>query len=186
MAQIPVGKRKERRSRRTRGRSPGERRRRRFDPSRRRVEIRGNAVGRCHTYLALGASPNFLPAFFMSASKLSRALAQILEFLIGTWQPPWPLHLFSPGASTFVLQPPRPAQSLLPAQVWALAVAQSPWPAQSFLPPWLWFLQVLRPRQMFGSCAINGLSESFLPPFSALSAARPRLAPATKPPRAAA
>ena len=93
----------------------------------------------------------------MSASKLARAFFQILESLIGTWQPPMPLHLFSPGASTFSLQPPRPAKSLSPAQVWALAVAQSLWPAQLFLPPLPLPLQRFRPRQMCGSWDISGL-----------------------------
>ena len=67
----------------------------------------------CDYYYFFGASPNFLSAFFMTASKRLRALAQASS-LSGTWHLPIALHLFSPGVSP---QPPRPRQAFSPAQV---------------------------------------------------------------------
>src|SRR5262245_7171145 len=131
-------------------------------------------------YPFLGASPNFLPAFFMAASKFLRAFAQVLS-LRGTAHSPIPLHVFSPGFSP---QPPSPAQSLCPLQTCSLTEGPRAWPAQSFFFPLYAPLQVgFSPRQMCGSWRRSGFLGSF---FLGLSSARARPAPATIPPRAAA
>ena len=100
--------REAKRPRRTHGRSPGEK------ANRQGLLVLGR---RARRYFLSGK------AFFMSASKLERALAQVFASLIGTAQPPMPLHLFSPGV-LLALQPPRPAQSLSPRRC-------GPWPWRS-------------------------------------------------------
>ena len=131
MAQIPVPRGEEKQPRRTRWRSPGDGRR--FDPNgsaSRGTPWRRSRLGR----YALGAGE---PCRVRPSSCRLRSSCgpwpRSSCSLIGTWQPPMPLHLFSPGASILALQPPRPAQSLLPAQVWALAEAHSPGAGASVL-----------------------------------------------------
>src|SRR5262249_61621817 len=99
-----------------------------------------------------GALPKSFLAFFISSSKRLRAAVQAL-FPSGTAHSPLPLQAFSPGV---LPQPPWPRHSFSAWHVWALAVAQAPWPAPSFLPPLPFPLQVLRPRQICGSCRHSG------------------------------
>src|SRR5262249_3166173 len=130
----------------------------------------------------LGASPNFLPAFFMAASKFLRAFSQALS-LRGMAHSPLPLHVFSPGCSP---QPPSPAQSFMPLHLCSLTVGPWAWPAQSFVLPATSPLQVgFNPRQMCGSWRRSGFLGSFGLGLAS-SAARIALAPASKPPIAAA
>src|SRR5690242_15465863 len=98
-------------------------------------------------YFFGGASPNFLPAFFISSSNRLRAFFQA-AVESGTPHSPFPLQAFSPGLAP---QPPWPLQSFSAWQVWALAVAQVPCPAQSFFLLAPFPLQVLMPRQTCGS-----------------------------------
>src|SRR5262249_22324934 len=155
---------------------------------RRRPPGRGRpGVGPGRHYLSyfsfLGASPNFLPAFVMAASKFLRAFAQASSFR-GMAQLPISLHSFSPGCSP---QPPSPAQSLCALQTCSLTEGPYAWPAQSFFFPLYSPLQVgLRPRQMCGSWSSRGFLGSFFFGFSSAAAVAARLAPATKPPTAAA
>jgi len=117
-------------------------------------------------------------------------LGQVLA-LRGTWQPPWLLHLFSPG---LLPQPPSPLQSFIPWQSWAGTVAQCACPRTRWSFPSSLVLagvdaatDVRISEQSRGSVAGAGPSSFLSSVFLSLSLEplQPTIAPVKSPPRAA-
>src|SRR5438445_3601304 len=105
-------------------------------------------------------------------------MAFMCASLIGTAQPPLPLHEFLPAQPLSPLeQPPMPLHSFFVAHECLATVAQPPLPLQAFLPPAPSPLQLFMPLQ---TCFSGDLASAFLAAAD-LPASAKALLPASMP-----